>query len=129
MSKHKELSPATIARETLQRIASLKIAPTPDNYHKIYDEIAGTGNAMHRMNADAKQLLSEFVTQIPRSTPELVGLSNTLARAIRDNDWEKYKSTLLGNTIAAKTAQSEATQKVEPQHRDISWGEVDRTTI
>lgn len=122
MSHHEELPPATIARKTLQRIASLKIVPTPDNYHKIYDEIAGTGNAMHRMNTGAKQLLSEFVTQIPRSTPELVGLSNTLARAIRDNDWEKYKSTLLGNTIAAKTAQSEATQKAE-HGTGISWGE------
>lgn len=35
-------SPTTIAREVLRRLATSQIAPTPDNYHRLYHAIAGT---------------------------------------------------------------------------------------
>lgn len=34
-------SPSIIARETLRQLATLKIPPSPDNYHRLYNEIAG----------------------------------------------------------------------------------------
>ena len=34
-------NPAILARETLRQLASLRIPPTPDNYHKLYDQISG----------------------------------------------------------------------------------------
>ena len=34
-------NPAEIAREAFRRLATRRIAPTPDNYRAIYDEIAG----------------------------------------------------------------------------------------
>ena len=33
--------PSEIARETLKQLAARRLAPTPDNYLAIYDEIAG----------------------------------------------------------------------------------------
>ncbi len=44
MNQTSHSNPTVIARETLRRLASLKIPPTPDNYHKIYDEISGVSS-------------------------------------------------------------------------------------
>ncbi|PSJ18395.1 GGDEF domain-containing protein [Nitrosomonas supralitoralis] len=37
----KNSNPIDVARETLRQLTSLKIPPTPDNYHKLYDQISG----------------------------------------------------------------------------------------
>lgn len=34
-------NPTILARETLRQLASLRIPPTPDNYHRLYDQISG----------------------------------------------------------------------------------------
>lgn len=114
----KDSSPSTIAREALQRLATLKIPPTPDNYQKIYDEITGNGHDL--MCANAKKLLSELATEIPRSSQELINFSNTLARAIRDHDWEKYKLTLLGRVIPPNDKIGSTVKKI-PQNTGIPW--------
>lgn len=118
LKKLKDASPSTIAREALQRLASLRIPPTPDNYQKTYDEIAGHGNS--QMCASVKKLLSELTAEIPRSTQELIHLSNTLARAIRDHDWEKYKLTLLGKVIPSEDVIAPAAKKA-PQNISTPW--------
>jgi len=33
--------PTVLARETLRQLASLRMPPTTDNYHKLYDQISG----------------------------------------------------------------------------------------
>ncbi len=118
MSKLNDSLPSAIARETLQRLATLKIPPTPDNYQKIYDQIAG--NAHDQINTSTKYLLSELATEIPRSDQELINLSNTLIRAIRDNDWEKYKLTLLSKVVPATTSMILSAKK-ETQGARPSW--------
>lgn len=44
MKQLKDSNPIIIARETLKQLALLKIPPTPDNYHKLYNQIAGNAN-------------------------------------------------------------------------------------
>ncbi len=41
MKQFKDSDPITIARETLRQLASLRIPPTPENYHKLYLQISG----------------------------------------------------------------------------------------
>ncbi len=41
MKQFEDSSPLTIARETLRQLASQKIPPTPENYHKLYLQISG----------------------------------------------------------------------------------------
>ncbi|QOJ21399.1 MAG: diguanylate cyclase [Gammaproteobacteria bacterium] len=41
MKQLKDSNPTIIARETLRQLASLRIPPTPDNYHKLYNQISG----------------------------------------------------------------------------------------
>ena len=41
MKQSKDSNPTIIARETLRQLATLRIPPTPDNYHKLYNQISG----------------------------------------------------------------------------------------
>lgn len=55
-------NPSEIAREALRQLAMRRVAPTPDNYRKLYHEIAGT-----RPTEDA--LPEAFVRKLARKLP------------------------------------------------------------
>ncbi len=55
-------NPSEIARETLRQLALRRVAPTPDNYHKLYHEIAGT-------RPDDDTLPEAFVRKLARRLP------------------------------------------------------------
>src|SRR4030065_635210 len=68
MNPPKDTNPTIIARETLRQLASLKIPPTPDNYHKLYDQIAGNPSTnVHSSVATAmnQQVLANNPTSEP----------------------------------------------------------------
>lgn len=70
MNQISNSNPTVFARETLRRLALLKIPPTPDNYHKIYDEISGVARVS--LNATA----SEPMEQLRPSDKNLKNLIN-----------------------------------------------------
>lgn len=45
MKQLQDSNPTIVARETLKQLALLKIPPTPDNYHKLYNQIAGNADS------------------------------------------------------------------------------------
>lgn len=45
MKQIQDSNPTIVARETLKQLALLKIPPTPDNYHKLYNQIAGNADS------------------------------------------------------------------------------------
>ena len=55
-------NPSEIARETLRQLAMRRVAPTPDNYRKLYHEIAGT-------RVDDNELPEAFVRKLARRLP------------------------------------------------------------
>ncbi len=124
---NKNSNPSIIARETLQQLATLKIPPTPDNYHKLYTKIAGS--SAQRMSPNMAEMLSELAKEFPRNTPELVSYANNLESSVSEQNWRKYKA-VLGNliNIAAISidAQSESSKSSTKQTRrpSISWGEM-----
>ncbi len=67
MNQTNNANPTVIARETLRRLASLKIPPTPDNYHKIYDEISGVSstdmNSVADLSMEQQRSSSELVSE------------------------------------------------------------------
>ncbi|SER27528.1 diguanylate cyclase [Nitrosomonas sp. Nm51] len=110
-----DANPSIIARKTLLRLAELKIQPTPDNYNKIYDEIAGNPN--HRMSATTFKLLSSFVKEFPRHTQELNHFANKLDRAIQNKNWNEYKSVLMK---LAKMVGDSGRQPDSAENQDLS---------
>lgn len=81
---NKTPSPSELARETLKTLAMRKIAPTPDNYAKIYVEISGINTTE---NNDAEKVLrglADRLTQSPKSAASGIALK----KVIGARDWD-----------------------------------------
>ena len=71
-------NPVDIAREAFRRLATRRIAPTPDAYRDIYDEIAGIPKpapapvpAAPAAPSAAELVLGDFATQLTDTPGEL----------------------------------------------------------
>jgi diguanylate cyclase len=83
---------SAVAREALRQLASKKLPPTPDNYTRIYHEIASPGAGSPAAPA---AMLREFVDLLHRRHPESANDAAMLERAIENGDLENGKSSLL----------------------------------
>lgn len=90
MNRDKILTPLTLARETLQQLSSQKIPPTPENYQKVYNQIAGISE--HTDSAEVTDILKDLMSVIPRHTPNLIKFVNSLEQALEIKDWSQYKA-------------------------------------
>ncbi|QYF92044.1 diguanylate cyclase [Massilia sp. PAMC28688] len=91
-------NPVEIAREAFRRLAAGRIAPTPQNYAVIYNEIAGISEppAAPAPEADhgADAMLAEFATRLHDTPGELHEFGRRLQRAGKVRDWDSYGRTL-----------------------------------
>jgi len=84
-------NPTDVARETLKLIATRRLPPTPDNYQRVYHEIAGTSPAQA---VETEDRVAEVVRQAAAAHPSLGGLSR-MARAVEDRDWPQVGAALV----------------------------------
>ncbi|HXA48389.1 MAG TPA: diguanylate cyclase [Burkholderiaceae bacterium] len=100
-------NPAEIAREAFRRLATRRIAPTPDAYRDIYHEIAGTAKVL----APDKSLdtFAIYVTELPG---DLSFFGQRLQKAVEAQDWEEYRRQLtqLVEKFLTKATDAEATK-------------------
>jgi diguanylate cyclase len=82
--------PSEIARETLRRLAAQRTQPTPDNYRKLYHEIAGTSEA----EAFPDRSLKSLSGRLPRAAPEQVRFIQQFDAAIGAKDWAALGAAL-----------------------------------
>ena len=123
-----DTNPSVVARETLRQLVIHKFPPTPDNYHKMYEKIAGIPS--NRMDPSTMKLLSELVREFPRNTPELLSFANTLEQATNDKNWLKYKAAVIESIEAA--SRSTTTQKKQENislEANIAWGKTIATLL
>ena len=121
-------NPSVVARETLRQLVIHKFPPTPDNYHKMYEKIAGIPSS--RMDSGTMKLLSELAKEFPRNTPELLSFANTLEQATNDKNWLKYKATVIG--LIETVSRSMDTKKKQDNvslKADITWGNTIATLL
>jgi diguanylate cyclase len=103
-------NPAEIARETLKQMTTRRMAPSPDNYRAIYNEIAGIEEKP--VEAFPERELRSLLSLLPKETPVQQGLTRKLDQALKDRDWESYRAPL-ANFIREHSG--------EP---DLAWGEL-----
>ena len=84
--------PSEIARETLKQLAARRLAPTPDNYLAIYDEIAG----IRSPKPFPEGPLSSIQRVLPGQTPAQKRLLGQFERAIITKDWTSLQSVMVG---------------------------------
>lgn len=87
-----ERLPSDIARETLKQLAQRRLAPTPDNYRALYDEISGYITPLPFPEGPLRQILRV----IPGQTPTQKRLLDQFEAAVAQNDWPALQSVLVG---------------------------------
>ena len=86
-------NPSEIARETLKLLLTRRMPPTPDNYRSIYQEIAGVEE--HSGTVSIERELKALLQALPKETPGQQGLVRQLDEALRGENWETYRRTLI----------------------------------
>jgi diguanylate cyclase len=87
--KPDQQSPAEIARETFRRLAARRMAPTPDAYREIYDEIAGI-----KEQSAAEKALTEFAASLAGGPEHIAAHAHQVINALRVRDWQKCSKQL-----------------------------------
>lgn len=82
-------NPAEIARETIRQLGMRRMAPTPQAYREIYEEIAGING-----KPDAPEMLAAFAESLILS-PQLTDMGHQLRRAVELKDWDDYGRRLV----------------------------------
>ena len=103
-------NPAEIARETLKQLMTRRMAPSPDNYQSIYNEIAGIGDGASEGSAERE--FKTLLLALPKETPAQQRLARLLEQALKEKNAEDYQKTLV-EFIAEHSAESE-----------LNWGEL-----
>jgi diguanylate cyclase len=84
--------PSDIARETLKQLAARRLAPTPDNYLALYDEISG----VRTQPAFPEGPLHHILRVLPGQTPAQKRLLGQFERAVNHKDWVSLQSVMVG---------------------------------
>ncbi|MEW6413906.1 MAG: GGDEF domain-containing protein [Pseudomonadota bacterium] len=83
-SKPNLANPTEVAREALRRLAMRRIAPTPDNYQTLYDEIVGKA-----AGPSAAGVLAQLVKDLAAHHPALSARLASLGKAVEKSDWRQ----------------------------------------
>ena len=101
-------NPADIAREAFRRLATRRIAPTPEAYRDIYHEIAGVrpsgipvptpapvlAGTAAPADPGPELMLYQFAARLGDQPGDLADYGRRLSRAVKARDWEGYARTL-----------------------------------
>lgn len=93
-------NPADIAREAFKRLAVRRIAPTPQNYTVIYNEIAGIVDTapepepQQPVDDGPDMVLTDFAAKLIESQGELQDFGRRFQRAAKARDWIAYSRAL-----------------------------------
>lgn len=114
-------NPTEVARETLRRLALRKIAPTPDNYQTLYEEIVGKPSAPPDSAADGPAAaLSGLVADLNLHHPELHATVEVLAGALRKGDWKECRKQLGTVTLQLKKQAEAGSADARPQAENLA---------
>ncbi|GAC1415017.1 MAG: diguanylate cyclase [Burkholderiaceae bacterium] len=83
-------NPADTAREAFTRLARERIAPTPDNYRDIYNEISGIA-----VESNAETVLASFAELLATVPGDMAGFGAQLSTALKARDWTDYSACLM----------------------------------
>jgi diguanylate cyclase len=86
-----EMKPFEVARETLKQLTARKLVPTPANYQKVYNEVAGIPQ-VPQFPAD---ILRDISQALPVKTPGQQRQKGLLDYAIDRLNWDGVKSALV----------------------------------
>lgn len=87
-------NPTEIARETIKLLAARRTSPTPENYQKIYCEVAGTTPKPEAAAAD--EALQKALRELGKKNPDLSRVLKPLEKALAERNWSEFENAFLG---------------------------------
>lgn len=115
-------SPTDVARETLRMLSVRRLAPTPNNYQRCYEEISGIASEHH---GDPLEPLLVALRELPRSDPALKEPVARLQRALVSRNWKTFGSEILAlhapacrSDAADATHARQAGERIAPARAD-----------
>ncbi len=94
-------TPTELARETLKQLAARRIAPTPENYQRIYRELAGV-TAAAAAGESVEENTARVLESLARKQPAQAARLKQLAKAVEERDWDRFGEVL--EELVAPTA-------------------------
>lgn len=83
-------SPADIARDTLKLLVARRLAPTPENYQAVYEEVAGL-LPQERFPQTALRRIAQI---LPTQTPVQKRMAHSFTGAVEAKDWTALQSAI-----------------------------------
>ena len=96
-------NPTDLARETFKLLGARRIAPTPENYQRIYHELSGEAAKPD----DVQENLGKVFDSLSKKSPALALQLKPLAKSIEDHDWDAFQSALEGLSKAGPAPSQE----------------------
>jgi diguanylate cyclase len=84
-------TPTELARETVKQLTARKLPPTPDNYQRIYHEIAGTRPA----RPFPTEQMSNLAQALPTHTPAQRRMQAQVEKAVSQCNWSGLEKALV----------------------------------
>jgi len=103
-------NPSEIARETLKVLMARRMPPSPENYRKIYNEIAGIADKVQETFPERE--LKALLVALPKENPIQQRLARQLEQAIKSADWDEVRKPIT-EFVKERSAESER-----------NWGEL-----
>ena len=88
----KKLTPLELARQTLIQLSKSQSTPTPENYRRVYDEIAGI-KSVDSVDVLGKSL-EKVLTELGKDRPKYLATSQKIATFIKKRDAENLEDQL-----------------------------------
>jgi diguanylate cyclase len=98
-------SPSEIAREALRRLALSRVAPTPENYRKLYHEISGSS-----IGPNPGSVLEDLIIDLRKYFPDSSQALNDLEKSVMQANWVQ-SSQILHDIISRASRQAVMTGK------------------
>ncbi len=108
-----KLTPIEIARQTLLTLSKSHNPPTPENYSRVYDEIAGT-TTDH--SVILVQLLDKILLEKGKHSPRHTTIAKRISSALKRQDVAELEVQLLN------LMPKDASIKDETNGIDVNWG-------
>lgn len=82
-------APLDIARDTFKQLVAKRIAPTPDNYARVYQQLAGEA-----AKASFDEVFKKALLSLPHETKEQTKWVSSWQKCLEEEQWEKLPALL-----------------------------------
>src|SRR5437016_2692852 len=122
-----QMNASMVAREALRQLAQRRLLPTPDNYTRIYYEIAAPDGK--HVSLAPVTMLRELAETLIRRGNDGAEEAHALGRAIDISDWHEAKALLLRMASTSAERAGDRTVNIVAERDHGAWAPLIRDIV